>query len=164
MESVIDTDAMPVQSARLSPRRARNAAGLDGRVRTARRIKAVAAELKAQVGVVEAPLLQRAAELQVCAELLRGRLVRGESGVAVAEVVKLENLASRALRDLRNRATVTREPAGQALAQYLASLPDAASHDATDDEPSQETADDEDRTDEPPDAPVGAPQSVEVPE
>jgi hypothetical protein len=127
MELATDSAAVSAQSTpdirRLSARRARNAAGLDGRVRAARRIKAAIAELKTQVGrAVEGPLLRRAAELQVCAEMLRGRLVCGDAGVSVDEVVKLENLASRARRDLQARAKHEPEPQ-QSLAEYLASLP-----------------------------------------
>ena len=104
----------------LSPRRARNAAGLDGRVRMARRLKAVLAELTAQFGSVEIPLLQRCAELQVCAEQARARLVRGDHGITIDEIVKLENLSARALRDLQAR--TRREPTSGAtpLAEYLA--------------------------------------------
>jgi hypothetical protein len=124
-----NTSALNAQSgadtARLSPRRARNPANLDGRFRTARRLKAVIIELKEQVGVTEdTPLLLRAAELQVCAEMVRARLVRGEAGIAIGEVVKLENLAARALRDLRARvAPSAAKPQQSPLQQYLANLP-----------------------------------------
>jgi hypothetical protein len=91
-------DGVPV-----SPRRARNAAQLDGRLRMAKRLKAVLGELTAQYGDVETPLLQRCAELQVCAEQARARLVRGEPGITIDEIVKLENLSARALRDLQAR-------------------------------------------------------------
>jgi hypothetical protein len=53
-------------------------------------------------GFVEPPLLRRAAELAVAAEIARARLVRGEA-VSITEVVKLENLAARAWRDLQAR-------------------------------------------------------------
>ena len=96
-------DGVPV-----SPRRARNAAHLDGRVRMARRLKAVLAELTAQYGD-ERPLLQRCAELRVLAEQARARFLRGEPGATVDETVKLENLLTRALRDLQVR--TKRQPA-----------------------------------------------------
>jgi hypothetical protein len=105
-------DGVPV-----SPRRARNAAQLDGRVRMARRLKAVLAELSAQYGDVERPLLQRCAELQLLSERARARLVRGEPGTTIDEIVKLENLSARALRDLRAR--TKRGPESGSLGELL---------------------------------------------
>jgi hypothetical protein len=99
-----------VDGVAVSPRRARNAAHLDGRVRMAKRLKAVLAELSAQYGDVERPLLQRCAELRVLAEQARARLVRGEPGATVDETVKLENLLTRALRDLQARTKRTPAP------------------------------------------------------
>lgn len=116
-------DGVPV-----SPRRARNVAHLDGRVRMAKKLKAVLAELTAQYGDVETPLLQRCAELQVLASSARARLVRGEAGATVDETVKLENLLTRALRDLAAR-TKRQPTSGPTLAQYLAGKANAADDD-----------------------------------
>jgi hypothetical protein len=121
----------------LSPRRARNIAGLDGRLRTARRLKSALAELVAQFGDAETPLLQRCAELQVLATSARARLVRGDTGITIDEVVKLENLSARALRDLRARTKRGPPSAGPTLAEYLAAKGAAAE---PEDEPEDEPA------------------------
>lgn len=62
----------------------------------------------------------RAAELTTAGEIARGKLL---SGVGDADqVVKLENMAARAVRalNIRNKGATT----GPTLAEYLASLPD----------------------------------------
>jgi hypothetical protein len=78
-------------------------AGLDGRRRAAKRLRSIAAEMEAQFAApltdAQRAAIKRASELVLAAELARGSLVRGEP-VAIAEVVKLENLAARALRAL----------------------------------------------------------------
>lgn len=106
--------------------------GLDGRSRSARRLRAIAADMEAQL---PAPLtaamramVKRASELALAAELLRGELVRG-GPVAISEIVKLENLASRAARDLHNRAAArgpTSGPLGDLLRQDIADRREAA--------------------------------------
>jgi hypothetical protein len=91
----------------------------------AKRLKAVLAELTAQYGGnVERALVQRCAELRVLAEQARARLVRGEPGATVDETVKLENLLTRALRDLQAR--TKREPAPVESFAALASRAQAA--------------------------------------
>jgi hypothetical protein len=82
-------------------------AGLDGRRRAAKRLRVIAADIEGQL---PAPLtaamramVKRASELALAAEMARGQLVRGEA-VDVVALVRLENLAGRALRDLHNRA------------------------------------------------------------
>ena len=113
-------------------------AGLDGRRRAAKRLRAIAADMEAQL---PAPLtaamramVKRASELALAAELLRGELVRG-GPVAISEIVKLENLASRAARDLHNRAAARGPTSGPSLSEYLAAK--AASAEA-EDEPEAE--------------------------
>jgi hypothetical protein len=85
------------------PGKSGTVAGLDGRRRAARRLRAIAADMEAQLPKpltdAQLALVKRASELALAAELARGQLVRGEP-VAIAEVVKLENLAARAWRDL----------------------------------------------------------------
>jgi hypothetical protein len=101
-------------------------AGLDGRRRAAKRLRVIAANMEAQLpSPLSDPmraLVKRASELALAAEMARGQLVRGEP-VAIAEVVKLENLSARALRDLHNRAGRAKDVT-PSLAEYLASLPE----------------------------------------
>lgn len=79
-------------------------AGLDGRTAAARRVREVADTFAKALGGVLDPLkrdaVQRAAELQVTAESLRTRSLRGEP-VAPGDLIKAENLADRARRSLR---------------------------------------------------------------
>jgi hypothetical protein len=97
-------------------------AGLDGRLRAARRLRAIAADMEAQL---PAPLtaamramVKRASELALAAEMARGQLVSGQA-VSIAEVVKLENLAARAARDLHNRAAARGPTSGPTLGDLL---------------------------------------------
>lgn len=79
-------------------------AGLDGRTAAARRVKEVADGFARALGGVLDPMkrdaVQRAAELQVTAETLRTRSLRGEA-VSPGDLIKAENLADRARRSLR---------------------------------------------------------------
>ena len=107
--------------------------GLDGRRRAAKRLRAIVAEMEAQLGrpLSDATrmLVKRAAELALAAELLRGALVRGEP-VDIGALVRLENLAARALRDLRAR--TKRGPAsGPTLEEHLLAAERAAAEQAT---------------------------------
>ncbi len=102
--------------------------GLDGRRRAAKRLRVIVAEME---GELPGPLtdamrarVKRASELALAAELMRGQLVQGKT-VAVAELVKLENLAARAWRDLCGGAAA-RAPATSALQEYLNSLNEGA--------------------------------------
>jgi hypothetical protein len=112
-------DSAPIgtRSSAVRPR----VAGLDGRGRAAKRLRIIAADMEAQLPApltdAMRALMTRAAELALAAELARGKLVRGEA-VAIAEVVKLENLAARAWRDLHHRAAAAK-PAGPTLQEYL---------------------------------------------
>ena len=107
-------------------------AGLDGRRRAARRLRVIAADMEAEL---PAPLtnsmralVKRASELALAAEMLRGEMVRG-GPVVVSEIVKLENLASRAARDLRNRAAAPGPTSGPSLSEYLAAKAASADDD-----------------------------------
>lgn len=64
------------------------------------------AQLSRQFGVdADDPTLKRAAELSIYTEQMRRQLIRGDvHSVGIADVVKIENLASRACRDLATRA------------------------------------------------------------
>jgi hypothetical protein len=114
----------------------------------ARRLKAVLADLNGQFGSVATPLLQRCAELQVCAEQARARLVRGDPGVTIDEIVKLENLSARARRDLQARTRAQPTSGPTPLATYLAGLRAAEPQEATDGQPNEEAPSDETRTSE----------------
>ncbi|MDB5617473.1 MAG: hypothetical protein JWQ24_1711 [Tardiphaga sp.] len=79
-------------------------AGLDGRTAAARRVRQVIDLFTAALGGTLDPMkhdaVLRAAELQVTAEALRTRSLRGEP-VAPGDLIKAENLADRARRSLR---------------------------------------------------------------
>ena len=126
LENIVATPSRSVaDSARLSPRRARNAAGLDGRRRAAKRLRAItddmAKQLPAPMTDAMGMLVKRAAELALGAELARGALLRGEA-VDVLALVRLENLAARALKDLRARAAAVKPAIGpNSLREYAAS-------------------------------------------
>ncbi|MDI2103934.1 hypothetical protein [Bradyrhizobium sp. Mp64] len=95
--------------------------GLDGRTWQARRIRSLASMYTAALGdsldALTLEAVQRAAELQVTAEWLRTRSLRGEA-VSANDLVKAENLADRARRALRigNRPALTVRPIRERLA------------------------------------------------
>jgi len=73
----------------------------DGRTQRAKRLRSIAGELAQQFGLDESDQkLARAAELSFAAEQARRALIRRDPGADVAVVVKIENLAARAARDL----------------------------------------------------------------
>jgi len=93
----------------------------DGRSRTARRVKELAAGYIAQLGGgdVDAATLaavKKAAELVVVAEKLRGRALRGES-IDLSEMVKVQGVADRAVRALGIKPG---KPVLPSLAEHLA--------------------------------------------
>lgn len=98
--------------------------GLDGRTLAARRIRDLAVTYTAALGGAEglSPIerenVLKAAQLTVTAEDMRRRSLKGEA-VDIASLVKLENLASRAVRTLNlgGKRTVPQ----QDLRSYLAS-------------------------------------------
>jgi hypothetical protein len=105
--------------------RARRAAWpLDSRTRASRKLRRLVADLGVRFGInADDPLLLRAAELSLAAELARRELIRGTPGASAEALVKLENLAARAARDLAIK--VKAKPAerlqfGERLAQELA--------------------------------------------
>ena len=91
---------------------------LDGRVRSAKRIKIVVADLCKQFPDAAPEAIGRCAEISVAAEMARGRLVRGEPGAVVSDTIKLENLAARLWRNLQAAAKPAPKPA-DALRSYL---------------------------------------------
>jgi hypothetical protein len=96
-------------------------AGMDGRSREAKRLRAIVADLRARLpeplSQEQLALLKRASELVLAAELARGRLCRGEL-VPIADVIKLENAADRACRalELLRRLPAAAKPS---LSDYL---------------------------------------------
>lgn len=90
----------------MAPELTRNGriAGLDGRTTTARRVRQVVDLFTAALGndldEMKREAITRAAELQVTAETLRTRSLRGQA-VPAGDVIKAENLADRARRSLR---------------------------------------------------------------
>ena len=98
-------------------------AGLDGRRRVAKRLRAIAADMEASLPTpltdATRAMVKRASELMLAAEMARGQLVRGEP-VGISEIVKLENLAARAARDLHNRAAAAAREPTTALAEHNA--------------------------------------------
>lgn len=94
----------------------------DGRSKAAKRVKKLAAGYIAQLGGGEPDAatraaIQKAAELVVVAEGLRGRALRGES-VDLSEMVKVQGVADRAVRALGLGRQ--REPAHVPLRERLA--------------------------------------------
>jgi|tagenome__1003787_1003787.scaffolds.fasta_scaffold20989750_10 hypothetical protein len=95
--------------------------GLDGRTWQARRVRSLAAMYTAALGgspdALTLEAVQRAAELQVTAEWLRTRSLKGEA-VHPGDLIKAENLADRARRALRigNQPTLTIRPIRERLA------------------------------------------------
>src|SRR5690349_21510907 len=77
---------------------------LDGRTRLARRRKALQQAIAAELSVEPSPLLakkiERAAEMLVLADQLRGLRLAGCADVEVDDVVRMDNAARRALLDL----------------------------------------------------------------
>jgi nucleotide-binding universal stress UspA family protein len=66
-------------------------------------------------------LLRRAAELAVAAEVGRRALIRGEAGINVDHVLRLEGISTRAMRDLCSK--VKANPSDELdLQSYLASV------------------------------------------
>jgi hypothetical protein len=99
-------------------------AGLDGRTVNARRVRDLAVTYTAAVGgtaavdAMQRELILKAAQLNVAAEDMRRRSLKGEA-VDIASLVKLENLAGRAVRALNLGAK--RKAPTQDLHSYLAS-------------------------------------------
>ena len=114
----------------------------NGRSREARSVRRLIGELKGALGgavdAMTAAAIQRAAELSVIAATLRAGRLRGEA-VDIAELIKAENAARRAVADLGIRPGKA-PPAGQTLNEYLAGLRDAASADAPGDETAEKPA------------------------
>lgn len=120
--TVAQSHRKPVSSAPRRPRRERQR--YNGNSPEHYRVKALAAALKAQLGdVVVDPILAaaitRAAELLAVAEQIRGQRLRGEVGVTVGDIVKIENAARRAVADLGIKPAAEREEQSD-LATYLA--------------------------------------------
>lgn len=104
-------------------------AGLDGRTTAARRVRDLAVTYTAALGGIVDPmereLILKAAQLNVAAEDMRRRSLQGEP-VDIASLVKLENLASRAVRSL-NLSGKRSTPAPD-LQSYLKARAAAADH------------------------------------
>jgi nucleotide-binding universal stress UspA family protein len=105
-------------------RASRRAWGLDRRTAASKRLRVVMQDIARQSGVpfdIGDALLRRAAELAVAAEVGRRALIRGEAGINVDHVLRLEGISARAMRDLcsRARAKPSDEPD---LQSYLASV------------------------------------------
>src|SRR5215213_10216404 len=77
--------------------------GVDGRTKPARRYRDIVKQLTAALGVTgddgQQTSVRRAAGLLVAAEQARASLIRGEN-IDLADLVKLENAADRAVRAL----------------------------------------------------------------
>jgi hypothetical protein len=101
----------------------RRIARVDGRIRAARRVKAlVVAFTSALDGAASdattAAKILKAAELTALSEHMRAAALRGDQGVDALGLVRLEGIARRAVADL---GIEKREPArGDALERYLA--------------------------------------------
>ncbi len=101
---------------------------LDGRTRAARRVAAIAADLLTTLGAEpdRATMLRirRCAELLATAESLRAKALEGEADCnTIAAIVKIENAASRCLRELG--LNEPRQAPTPTLAQYLAARRDS---------------------------------------
>jgi hypothetical protein len=108
----------------LFDQRSSRTGGLDGRTFAARRISELAQTYTAALGGTDAvdamqrEMVLKAAQLTVAAEEMRRRSLKGEA-VDVASLVKLENLAGRAVKALNLNGK--RKPPVQDLQSYLAS-------------------------------------------
>lgn len=113
-----DTSQIPVSSAA-----GKGHSRLDGRTIEAQAVRRQMADFVAALGgpaavdAVAMLRIERAVELSVTAKRLRTRALRGEP-VDIAALVKIENAADRAMRDLG--LDRQREPAGPSLTEYLA--------------------------------------------
>jgi len=108
-----NTAAMPSQSAADSAPMRRRIARVDGRSKTARRVKELAANYVAHGAEPRAAL--RTAELQIIAADMRAKQLRGDP-VDMAALLKAEGYADRAERAL---GTDKREPAHIPLRERL---------------------------------------------
>ena len=119
---MLETSALKTRSRRTN---GRLIAGLDGRGKVGRRIRDIANALAAPLGGMatlddaQQAAVMRAAELSCAAELERGKLVRGDSSANVAETVKLENLAARAMREITGQRTSPAKPTFTPLRERL---------------------------------------------
>jgi hypothetical protein len=101
----------------------RRIARVDGRIRAARRVKALVAAYTAACSgaasdATTAAKILKAAELVALAETMRAAALRGDKGADALALVRLEGIARRAVADL---GIEKREPArGDALERYLA--------------------------------------------
>jgi hypothetical protein len=120
-EYIADSNAMP---ARPRKKRRQRRKPIDGRTRTARRIRELAASFLAALGSGLSPELgercERAAQLVALAEDVRRKALTGRS-VSLDDVIRVENAADRARRAL-GLPTGKREPV-YSLADYLARMP-----------------------------------------
>lgn len=96
---------------------------IDGRYRSARRIKALIAEFSLRVADADSPAIrqaiQRTAELVVLGEDMRGKVFRGEP-VGISDLIKIENTIARRLRELG--LDRPRPRAAPSLDSYLATI------------------------------------------
>jgi hypothetical protein len=87
---------------------------IDGRTHAARKVHALMRSYQRELGrkpnLIEAEAIQRAAVLQAIAEDARVRFLRGDKRVTYDAVVRADNCARRALRDLRAIGNGKREP------------------------------------------------------
>ena len=110
-------------------------AGLDGRTVNARRVRDLAVTYTAALGgeqvldALQRELVLKAAQLTVAAEDMRRCSLRGET-IDVSDLVKLENLASRAVRALnlgkRDRPAPVFDPHSYAARKRAEALENAA--------------------------------------
>lgn len=107
---------------------------LDGRTGNAKRVRELVAVFTGQLGgsldALQRETVTRAAELTVAAESMRKRSLRGET-IDIAELIKLENAASRAVRGLNLGRQAARKPSlREHLANRAARVTDAPSGEA----------------------------------
>jgi hypothetical protein len=78
---------------------------LDGRSHAARQVRAICRSYRRQLGrkptAIESAAIERAAVLAAIAEDARTRLLRGDKRVSYDDVVRADNAARRAWKDLR---------------------------------------------------------------
>jgi len=112
------------EAAQFDCRTGRMAGRLDGRSTTARRVRDLAATYTAAMGggegltAIDRENILKAAQLTVAAEDMRRRSLKGEE-IDLASLIKLENLAARAVRALN--LGVKRKAPAASLQDYLRS-------------------------------------------
>jgi hypothetical protein len=109
-------------------RAARRAWGFDRRTNESKRLLAIMRDLSRESGVpldTADAVLRRAAELAVCAAQGRIDLLRRAPGIDIDLCLRMEGLASRAMRDLHSRARA-KPNTGPTLQEYLAAKAAAA--------------------------------------